>query len=70
MPSAEPFRVCAERRGHRRRALPDARQQHLGLPVEQRQHLALEAALAERHPRQVLQVDRRLAGATAGAADG
>ena len=43
MPRAEPFKVWAERRGHGRRAAADPRQQHVGLPVEQLQHLALEA---------------------------
>ena len=59
MPTAEPFRVCASRRGQRRRASADARQQHVGLPVEQRQHLALQALLAERHAGQMLDIDRR-----------
>jgi len=46
------------RRAICRLAQADARQKHLGLAVEQRQHLAFETPLAQRHPRQMLDVDR------------
>ena len=40
-----------------------ARDQHMDLAVEQRQHLALEAMVAQRHAKQVREVDRLLADA-------
>ena len=48
-------------RSRGRRTLADARQQHLGLPLEQGQHLALQAPLSERHPRQMRRIDGTLA---------
>ena len=51
-------------RGHRRRlAGMHAREQQIGLPVEQLQHLALEAAVAEGHARELAAVDTAAAGA-------
>ena len=41
-------------------ALGDPFHQHAGLTVEQRQHLALEAVVAERHAEEMLKVDRPL----------
>ena len=63
MPRAEPFRVWAAAA-----TMPVARlrhcahplQQHLGLTVEELQDFALEAAVAERHAEQMLEVDRPL----------
>ena len=53
-----------QRRHRLRLAAAHARQQQTGLPVEQLQHLALEAAVAERHAREMAAVDGR-AGARA-----
>ena len=58
MPSAEPFSVWAAARAIAGVAWRHAVQQHDRLPLEQRQHLALKAVLAERHARQVLDVDQ------------
>ena len=50
-------------RRHRRRRRVHARHQHLGLAVEQLQHFALEAAVAEGHAREMAAVDTAAAGA-------
>ena len=65
MPTAEPFKVWADAAATAGAPRADARQQHVGLPVEQRQHLALQAQLAERHARQVLRCRSPAAGAAA-----
>ena len=54
MPTAEPFRVWADAAASAGAPARMRGSSIVGLPVEQRQHLALEALLAERHPRQVL----------------
>ena len=59
MPDAEPLSVCASVADRLRLAAAHARQQQTGLPVEQLQHLALEAAVAERHAREMAAVDGR-----------
>ena len=53
MPDAEPLQRMRQRRHRLRLAAAHARQQQTGLPVEQLQHLALEAAVAERHAREM-----------------
>ena len=62
MPSAEPLRVWRGGGGDGGLGRVHPLQQDFGLPGEQRQHLALEAALAERHARQMIEIDRRIAG--------
>ena len=59
MPTAEPFNVWADAAAAAGAPRRMRGSKHVGLPVEQRQHLALQAQFAQGHAAQVLGVDHR-----------